>query len=803
MSALEGLRVVEIGEFFSAAYCTKLLADLGASVIKVEPSGGDMSRAVGPFPPGLDPQSPEACEWSGTHLYLNAGKHGLTADWTSADGQAAIERLLHDADVFVTNTSVAVLAKAALDPQSVRARHPHLIYASISPFGSWGPYSSWRAYGLNAEATGGGGTIGDPEREPLHHPSHQVHVQGGAHAAAAVLAAVHGGRGQWIDVSEADLWAYHIGGGAINTWVFHSRARRRRGRHSPNPYPAGAYACKDGLITEVTIRGAEWKRYLLVLGDGEIPAWSKDPRYADRRQNSLVYREELDARQAPWLMAHTREEIFAIARKNRLPFAPVYRMDEVVAHEHLNTRDFFIGLPLPDGGSVAAPGAPYILSGSPWAASSPAPRLGEQATFTARPRLGQRAEAASAAGSGPLGGLPLTGLTVLDMSAVIAGPQCARMLADMGARVIKVESRLHPDSMRTSENNVDGNPEHDSMFHFMNRNKLGITLNIRSLAGRQLFLRLAERADVLIENFAARMMPERCLDYRTLSARNDQLIMLSMPGAGDTGPLRDMVSYASCVNAVSGLDSLAGYPGEEPMTVGGAYCDWSSSVHGSIAVLAALRYRERTGRGQYINLSQWETAVAGLGPAVLRYTLGGIVPEAIGNRDPYLAPHGVYPALDPDTWVAIVCGSEAEWQALRAAMADPPWSREARFATRSDRLAHVYELDRQIAAWCRERQRDEIVAALQAAGVAATPVLELGERWLDPHFNARDGFLEVEHPSMGPIIMGGAPWKFSETPVEVKAPGPFLGQHNTEIYGGWLGLSQQEIADLEEARVIY
>ena len=226
-------------------------------------------------------------------------------------------------------------------------------------------------------------------------------------------------------------------------------------------------------------------------------------------------------------------------------------------------------------------------------------------------------------------------------------------------------------------------------------------------------------------------------------------------------------------------------------------------MHAGIAALAALRARQRTGRGQYVNVAQWEVASAAIGPAFLQYTLGGPVPGTNGNRDIFYCPHGIYPAAEDDSWAAIVCATDDEWRALCKEAGLDGLAEAEEFRTRASRLQHQDLLDERLAAWTRTLPRDEMVARLQAAGAAASPVLDIGERWSDPHFADREGFVEVVHPTMGVIIIGGAPWKFQESPVQVRAHGPFLGEHNADVFGHLLGLDEKEIEQLTREKVIY
>lgn len=796
MKALEGLRVVEIAGGYASGYCTHLLAQFGAEVTKVEPPGGDALRQMGPWPADHrgDP------EWSLPHLWLDAGKASVTCDPAVAGDLQRLQELMAGADAVVANEPAGELAGYGLDAETFCDTYPQAVLVTLSPFGSFGSCSGWRASHLNAAASGAGCFFGAPEREPLAVPALQGPVQAGTHAAGALLAVLHDGRengGDWIDISEADLWGAHVGGFRVHSVVRDGIQRTRFARRNPTLYPYGLYQCRDGYITEVALRGAEWKRFLQVLGDGAVPEWAGDPRFANRRANARLHVEELDARQQPWLASRSRDDIFEVARAQRLAFAPIYDVREVLANAHLRAREFFGTVTLPDGRSAEVPGVPYRMSRTPGAPSLPAaPRQGS-ATFRApspSPRPASRTSAPA--------GAPLAGLRVLDLGNVIAGPACSRMLGDFGAEVIKVESTHHVDAMRSSEaNRSAGDLERDPAYHFVNRGKKGVALDFTIPEGRAMLLRLAARCDVVVENFAPRVLPKNKLDYAAFAALNSRIIMLSMPGAGDRGPQRDIVGYGNVTAGLSGIGSLSGYSPTELVFPPALYGDWISAAHGFAAVMTALRHRDRTGEGQSINLSQWETACAAMGREFLTYTAAGVVPAAWGNRDALLAPHNLFPTADSG-WVAIVCSTDAEWQRLLDALGRPAWACAPMFDTSAGRVENVEELERGLGAWTQARSADEVSAILQDAGVAASPLLDVDALVSHPHYAQRQAFAEVEDELLGKVLMGGTPWKARRRQLTPPRRGPRMGEHNDEIYRGLLGMSSDEIDALARLGVI-
>lgn len=397
---------------------------------------------------------------------------------------------------------------------------------------------------------------------------------------------------------------------------------------------------------------------------------------------------------------------------------------------------------------------------------------------------------------------PLERFRVIDLGTVIAGPLAARILGDMGAQVVKVETSARLDALRMSPDNVAKDPEKDPMYHTINRNKLCVTVDMGTPPGRDLLCDLVAVSDVVIENFSPRVLPSLGLGYALLRRHRPDLVMLSLSGAGQYGPLRDVQTYGPTVGALAGLDGLAGYPGDRVLGTGGVYCDPSAAVHGAFAVLAALRHRNRTGQGQHIDLAQWETAVSVTGEAVMEYVLTGRSPGPLGNLHPRMAPHSTYRCKGDDKWVAIAVGSDEEWRRLCEAIGQPGLAADERFADGFQRLRHRAEADAILNAWTREREPYEVTEILQRAGVAASPVLDTGERYFDPHLQARGVHVEVEHPATGTDIIYGIPWKMSGAPTAIRTHAPLLGEHNGYVFGEVLGLGAAKVREMAERKVL-
>ncbi len=410
--------------------------------------------------------------------------------------------------------------------------------------------------------------------------------------------------------------------------------------------------------------------------------------------------------------------------------------------------------------------------------------------------------------------LPLQNFRVVDFGTAWAGPMAAGLLADLGAQVVKVESRVRLDGLRLGRpmigDDIAGGdrglwPELQPAFHSLNRNKLGITLDLKTPRGLELVRELISCSDVVTNNFSPGVLERLGLDYPALRQLRPDIILMSMPAVGETGPLRDTLAYAPIIQALSGMMSLVGYADEERL-VGELQAPWSdavAAVHGALAAVAALWRRQRTGQGQFVEVSQLEATTAMLGEALLGCQMTGQAPAPQGNDDPEFAPHNNYPCAGDDKWVAIAIRTDTEWRALGEALGSPAWAQDRRFDGKPGRWEHRRELDRLLAAWTRQREAQEVTELLQAHGVAAMPVMNIEAQFLDPHWQGRQAFADVEHPKAGAEWLYGMPWLLGRTPGGVRTPAPLLGQHNEYVLGQLLGLSAQELGRLAEQQVVY
>ena len=388
--SLEGLKVVEMGHSITAPYSSRLLAEFGAEVIKVEiPKCGDEARHCKPFL-GDTPD----LEKSGLFLCLNTGKLSITLDPSAVTGKKILYQILQQSDVFIENYPRQQMETWELDYAHLKEVNPNLAVISISPYGDYGPYKDYKGYGISACALGGWSQgNGEPGRDLLTAPFGIGHFLAGAMAALIALAVSidvrQGGRGQFTDISEADCWIGLLTGSAIAGYVFSGLFKERTGRRVPGPYPRTTLPCKDGYFTMHAVQGYQWKGFLEIMGDGEIPEWyANDPRFKDRAEAGRKYSDVLDALLAPWMMSHTKKEIFELCRKKRIPFAPIMDISEVMAEPHFDDRNYFIDVGIPEIGKFKYPGAAIRMSRTSCMTGRQAPRLGEHNVGIYHQRLG-------------------------------------------------------------------------------------------------------------------------------------------------------------------------------------------------------------------------------------------------------------------------------------------------------------------------------------------------------------------------------------------------------------------------------
>jgi len=783
--ALAGYRVLDLCEPWGQ-YCGKLLADLGADLIKVEPPDGDPARALGPF---KDDRT--HLEGSLFFTYYNTNKRSLALDLERAEGRAVLARLLDGADVLLETFAPARAAALGLDYPTLRARYPRLVVTALSGFGPDGPAADQRATAPVVFARSGlMQIIGPPEGPPAAAPGQLAFDLAAVDAAIGTLGALfarrRSGRGQRVEVAALEVLAAQIVPRLPGQWV-----PRRFGHLNPQLAPSGTYACRDGDVELNIVMPAQWEGLKELLGrppELERPEWQ-------RREGRTPDLDAIAPIVAAALRDRPRAEVVEQAHRLRVPCLPVNSLADFAADAHVAARGFFVPAEHPYLGPHRLPGAPYHFSEAGWALRRPAPTLGQHtAEILAEERApvpdGPPAPAASAEP-------PLAGVRVLAFSTAFAGPTASRYLADLGAEVIKVESRRRPDNTRGFGGpfvEPSGASIMPGYVHF-NRNKRGIALDLGQERGRELARRLVGISDVVTENFSLRVMKNWGLDYAGLRAIRPDIILLDMQGMGQTGPLRDYLTYGNLLQSYSGLTRVWGYTHS-------SWVDYVAAEHAAFAVLAALLYRERTGRGLHIDLGQLETAAALLGTAYLDYLVNGHTVRPGENRAEAKAPSGCYRCRGDDAWCVVDVTSDDEWRRLVEALGRPAWAADPRYATAAGRQADAATLDAHLAAWTASFDPSEVERRLQAAGVPAAAVRGPLDPLDDPHLRARRFYATIDQPVLGRGDYAEPPLHLSDTPIGIRRPAPLLGQDNAYVFGELLGLSSAEIAQLTEEGVL-
>jgi crotonobetainyl-CoA:carnitine CoA-transferase CaiB-like acyl-CoA transferase len=801
--ALSGISIVECGEGVAASFATKLMADLGAEVIKVEPPEGDITRRYGPFP-GNQPDP----EKSGLFIYLNANKRGVTLDLTKEKDRVSMHSLLRNADLLVHNVAPAKRDSLGLASAKLAVAFPSLVVAAISPFGDDGPYRDWNAYELNVVNAGGWAFLSPgasefPELPPLKAFGHQGDYQGGLHACFAALAAyfhrLETGKGQSIEVSQQECIAGMLEMNLMH-YSYAGRETSRLGTRVLGPWKIMDTA--DGHILAVCVEEDQWRRLVELMGD---PEWAHEEVFQDRlargRNADALY-----ALMQEWISAQKTQELYHEAQRHRIPFAAVNNMEDLYANEHLAERGFFVELEQPGIGKIKLPGAPSKYA-SGWSIGTPAPRLGEHnAELLNEKKSAHVAPSSINRAAGRIRhALPLAGIRVLDFTWAWAGPFCTLQLAHLGAEVIRVESEKRVCVTRGLPPFADDIPGlgRAGYYNQYNQGKRSITLDLSKPEAIEIALEMARHCDVVTDNFAAGVMERLGLGYEKIRARRPDIVMLSMSGYGQTGPLKSYVSYGPPAAATAGFFALSGYEGHGPSEIGISYADPNAGIFGAVAVMVALLHRKLTGQGQYIDQSQLETALALLPEGLLDYALNQTQPARSGNRHRWMAPHNCYKALgDDDKWVSIAVGTENEWRALCRVIGQPALAEDPRFIDAAARKQNEDALDEIITTWTSTSDRWEITRELQQFGVAAFPAMSNKDLATNEHLKDRGFLVQMEHPIVGRRIHTGIPWTMSGTPCGIRHAAPLRGADTDAVLKQLLNYSADEIGRLRTAGVL-
>ena len=788
MPTSEPLRVLEIGTGIASAYAARLLADQGADVVKVEPPGGDPARRLGPFADAVDE------ERSGLFLAVNLNKRGICLDLGTDDDKDRLARLIGWADVVVHSLRRDEAEALGLDPASIHATRPDLIVLAMTPFGLTGPYADFAASELTLSH--GGGWAGmcpmahpEPSYPPLKMHGHHCSMMAGIAGAMSVFAVVRDrmrcGVGEYIDFSVLAYVASVLEFG-IHVYTYHGFVIKRTVPRSLIPWRI--FDTKDGAIFLACIEQDQWERLVEFMGNPEWATLEVFATPAGRNQNQDVIHTFLEEFIGGW----NTFDLYHAAQQQRICFAPVMTFENLASDRHLAHRRFFTTLPGDDARYVAPA---LLIDDERPQYRRPAPRLGEHNAEL----QGAMPVPAARATSSPA--RPLEGVRVLDLTWVWAGPFGSMNLAHLGADVIRVESSVRPDLYRrgpAAPEGIEPSLNTNGMFNQWNQGKRSVGVDLRDPRGIEIVKALVAEVDVVFQNFATGVLERLGLGYNVLKAINPRVILASVSGYGQTGPYREYMGYGPATGPLSGLASASGFPGEGPEETGVAMPDPTAGITAAYAVTAALLRRDETGVGEHLDVTLWEATAALNLDGWMEYALRGTQAERIGNRDPWMAPHGCFPAAGDDEWVTIACTDDGFAQLAEII----PGLKDERFATLASRKQYEDELDAVVSAWTGGLDRWYVTGVLQARGIAAFPSFTCKDIIEDPHLNAR-GFVErLEHPEVGARAHTGIPWRFAERPNGVRMPAPQLGGHTDEILRSALGMSAPRIDELRAAGVL-
>ncbi len=781
---LFGVRVVELGGGVACAFAGKWLAALGAEVIRVEPQGGD--------PAWRDrmPRGRGASAIGARHTYLDTTKRSVAVDLASADERRRLTSLLTGADVVLDGTSWCA-GSWSID-SAILADLPKV---RVTPFGDTGPYveTPFTPFTLAALA-GLMWHVGDAVGPPLVQWGDQVEYLAGLHAFGAALAVLWAGSGASLEVAAFEVAAALVG--------HHTSRYSQVAIDLPRQRPRALwrlYQTKDGWAG-LCCTPRDQARVAEMMGVPEIAAAERF--MARNEKDEAILGPLLSA----WFRQRTCADVEAIGRTERVPVSAVQSVREVAASPQLAHRQFFIHGGRERADATLAPGRLWRSDAHEWV-RAPAPTTGPDTRRLqdVTPRGVVLSEPAHPRRS--IVGL-LDGVRVLDLGQVWAGPYAAMLLADQGADVIKIESPTRWDPNRCVAPPGPGR-EQDwwntcAYFQEYSRNKRSLGLDFAHPRGREVLAVLVRRADVVIENYRAGVLDRLGIGYDWLRAQREDVILVSMAAFGQTGPDHARPGYGPVMEQLSGLASLTGWgDGRPQLSTGYAYGDPVAATAAAAASLAALLHRRRTGRGQHVDLAQFDVLVAMIGEAFVEWSQSDREPQQQGNRRPGCAPHGAYPCVGDDHWVAIAVETDAQWRGLRRVMQDPEWARDPALDTADARWARCAELDERLSAWTRLHAKTEVFQRCLAEGVPAAPVRRTNDELLqDPQLRARGFYERVKHWAGGEWSMHGWEWRPAGAGRCVRRLAPDFGADNEVILREVAGLSNEEITALEDEGVI-
>ena len=803
MLPLSGFRIIDTTDE-RGALCGRVLADLGADVIYVEPPGGAPFRQA---PPRAPAPGANGGQLSLAFAFRNAGKRGITLDICSPSGREDLHRLLATADAWIESHPPGALVAHGFAPDDVRRIHPALVIASITDFGQCGRHRDYTGTDMIGYAMGGMlYRAGAPDRPPVVAPGSQAYDTAAITAAFGVVTALfhrlRTGGGEWLDVSVQEATS-NLADWSVPLYSVLGFYGQREGA---GMYPV--YRCSDGWVRLIIINVKHWRALRAWMGE---PPELQDPTYDEFLQR-LFNRPTIDPIIQRFFERRSKHEVAHEAQRRGIPLTPVLEPREVLHNEHTRARASFLELEISPGVRVQMPSGFFELDGVRCGPRRRAPAVGEHnEAVTAETRaVTVSRSAAETPGAAP--SFPFTGVRVIDFGVGVAGVEVGRLLAEYGADVIKIESRRATDFIRQV---IPGpmNPP----FASANRCKWSFGVDLKSAEGARLARRLVSLADVVIENSATGAMERLGLGYDDLKQINPHVIMFSTQLLGASGPWKNWSGYGPNAHTVSGLQYLWSYPPDRDRPEA-FKPEGSTNIHpdhlvgrlGALAVVANLLRRERDGRGPdgrawcgvHVQVAQFEALVQLLGDLFMQESLEPGTVQPRGNSSERGVPWGVYPCAGADEWCVINVRTDAEWQALRQAIGTPEWCAAQQYATVQGRWQASEQIDQALAAWTRARAPAEVMTLLQRHGVPAGIVEHPVHQLNDPHLTERGFFQRIDQVGLGPVVLEGAGFRTCVIPPARVTSAPLLGQHTRMICRSWLQMADAEIDALMAAGVL-
>jgi crotonobetainyl-CoA:carnitine CoA-transferase CaiB-like acyl-CoA transferase len=774
---LAGLRVVDLADE-KGELAGRILGDFGADVIRVEPPTGARSRQLGPF------------DSEGRSLYFayrNSNKRGLALDLEGEADRGRLLGLLGRADVLIESEKPGQMADWGLSPTELSERFPHLIVLSISDFGQTGPYRDWVATDATMCAVSGMQfKAGTGSREPLFSPGAMCYDIAGIMGAYSVMVATYQrdrtGWGQAIDVSVLEAVAqqtdWSFSNGSMNEANGVDAPQTRVG--SGPVYPI--FPCREGYVRLVMMAPRQWHAMRKWLGE---PDYLQDPKY-DSFLGRMGIADALAVVVGDLFATMDHEEVSFEAQKRGIVCTPVLSPDEVIKNDHFQSRHTFIEAEYAKGASGLIPSGFFELDRERMGYRTRPPEIDEHASEIASDWSDLRPVPK---GARPDASRPFEGLRVLDFGIGGVGVEAARFFADYGADVIKVESRTYPDFIR-----VVMSTEMSASFASSNRSKRAFGVNIKKKEGLALIHELAKHADVVTENGSTGMMSGMGVGYEELSKTNPKLVMASSQLLGDHGAWSNWIGYGPSTQPIGGLVYLWDYPEEGPPA--GSTSIFPDHLAGrllSMAALAGIIRRQRTGQGGHASVAQAEGVVNIVGDQMMKAALepGSVKPR--GNRNERGAPWGVYRCAGEDQWAAITVRNDDDWKRLCSAMGNPEWCQTEALETATGRFAAHDAIDEQINAWTAGHKKRTLAATLQMFGVPSAPMYTAEDQLRDPHYQARGFGHWFDQQGLGWMSFEGAAFHATGMEAINIFEAPLLGEHTREIARDVMGLDDTAI----------